>query len=89
MNEEIIEGKESPWIVISVEPKEDFTLILTFVTGEKKRFDMKPLLEKKNFEPLKDINFFMKAYVDGTSVSWNESLDIAPEYLYENSLPIE
>jgi hypothetical protein len=84
MNEDIVEGQAIPWVVTNVEPKEDYTLIITFITGEKKIFDMKPLLDKKNFEQLKDITLFMKAYVDGTSVSWNDSIDIAPEYLYEN-----
>ncbi len=75
------------WCVIDVEPTTNYELILTFEYGEKKKFDMKPLLHKK--EQLKDISFFLKAHVVYDTVGWNDDLDIAPEFLYENSVPIE
>ena len=35
------------WIVKSVEPLDDYKLLLTFEYGEKKVYDMKPLLSYK------------------------------------------
>ena len=70
-------------------PTEDYKLYLTFEYDENKVFDIKPLLNQKQHEQLKDIQFFMKAHCDGTSVAWSEDYDMAPEYLYENSVPLE
>ena len=71
------------WIVTDVEPREDFTLILTFA-GKKKRH----LFSKSYAQRLKDTGFFMQARVDHQTVVWADDLDIAPEYLYENSVKI-
>jgi len=77
---------ELKWIVVSVKASKDYKLFLTFNDGKKKVFDCKPLLEQKINEPLKKLEFFLKARVDHHTVSWNEELDICPEYLYENSI---
>jgi hypothetical protein len=73
------------WVVKKVEPREDYTLLLTFADGKVKEFDARPLLEIPLYAPLKDKSFFMKAKVDGPSVAWRADIDIAPEYLYEKS----
>lgn len=77
------------WIVTEVQPREDYTLLLTFVTGEKKIYDARPLLKKSIYTPLKNLSFFMQAKVDGDSVIWNDEIDIAPEHLYEASIPVK
>lgn len=80
--------------VIEAAPTEDYRLFLTFATGERKVYDMKPLLDEVHddwhvYMPLKDIDFFMSARTDGTTVFWgNGDIDIAPEELYENSTPL-
>lgn len=77
------------WIVTDVKPREDFTLILTFAGGKKRLFDCKRHLFGKTYaQRLKDPGFFMRARVDHQTVAWAENLDIAPEYLYENSVRI-
>ena len=81
-------NKRPNWFVDNVKANDDYTLLLTFITGEKKIFDFKPLLEDYYFGPLKNIDFFKKAHISGRSVIWNDEIDIAPEYLYENSIPI-
>ncbi len=77
------------WSVANVIPTEEYKLILTFKSGEKRIFDAKTILDDPYNEPLRNIPFFLKAHADCGSVSWSEDIDIAPEFLYENSVPIE
>ena len=44
--------------VIEVTPQENYILKLKFNNGEKRIFDVKPLLEYKVFHPLKNESFF-------------------------------
>lgn len=73
------------WNVIDVQPREDFTMLLTFYNEKKRILDFKPFLDEIGIDKLKDIDFFMKAKVDHHTVMWDEETDIAPEFLYEKS----
>ncbi len=75
--------------VKKVEPTKNYELILTFEYGERRIMDMKPLLKDPMNEPLRNLSFFLKAYVVCDSVGWNEDIDIAPEFLYEESVPLD
>lgn len=77
------------WIVTDVAANSDYTLLITFTGGYKRIFDVRPLLEKKIFEPLKNLAFFLNAKAECGTVVWSDEVDIAPEYLYENSTPVE
>jgi len=44
--------------VLDVTPTEDYTLLLTFTSGERRVFDAKPLLKMDVFEPLTNKSFF-------------------------------
>lgn len=77
------------WSVLDVEPKRDYTLLLTFSKKKKRIFDCKKIIEEPFFNKLKDIDFFMKAKAEHYTVVWNDDIDIAPEYLYENSSKIK
>ena len=85
MEDTICKGKAAFWIVTKVEPQKDYTLIITFITGEKKIYNALPLLEKDIYKPLKNLSFFMQAKVVGDTVAWSDEIDIAPEHLYEYS----
>ena len=74
--------------VIDVEPLPDYTLFLEFENGEKRQFDMKPLLSKKPFDVLRDFTLFAKAFVDYGTVCWPGEIDIAPETLYIRSMKL-
>lgn len=45
------------WVVTNVQPQKDYTLILTFVSGEEKLFDARPLLAKAIYKPLNNLVF--------------------------------
>ena len=63
-------------------------MVLTFADGQKKLFDAKYLLDKTAFEQCRSLPFFKTAHVEYGTVVWNDDLDIAPEYLYETSVPM-
>ena len=71
--------------VISVAPKEDYTLEITFANGEVGVFDCKDLLTFGVFRELEDIDYFMKAQVQFGTVAWPHEQDICPDTLYEAS----
>lgn len=81
--------KQIPWVVRGVTPRTDYTLLITFTGGVKKVYDARPLLDIPLYAPLRDISFFMRAKTDSPSVAWSDELDIAPEHLYEKSVPYE
>lgn len=74
--------------VVSVEANSDYTLVLVFENGEKRLFDMKPLMDKKPFILLKESRLFSKAFVEYGTVVWPGEIDIAPETLYLGSKAI-
>lgn len=76
------------WVVKDVQPKEDYTLILTFADGKKGVYNARPLLNKAIYSQLKSLPFFMCAKADCGTVVWNDDIDIAPEHLYECSEPL-
>lgn len=75
--------------VLTVKATKDFRLHLEFENGEKRIFDMTPLLEKKPFIRLKGSPLFLAARVDYGTVCWPGNIDIAPETLYDRSVPVE
>ena len=74
------------YAVISVEALENYNLLLTFKTGEKKIYDMKPNLDGGIFEELKDKNHFRKVRVSFDTIEWENGADFDPEVLYQDSI---
>lgn len=74
--------------IIAVTPRSDFQLDLTYANGELRRFDMKPLLSIKPWTRLSNLKLFNCARTEYGTVVWPGELDIAPETLYDDSLPI-
>ena len=79
--------KNSVWVVKDVAPQRDYTLLITFVNGEKRIYNARPLLNKAIYSALRNIGFFMKAKACCGTVIWDDDIDIAPEHLYECSRP--
>ena len=72
----------------SVQVVADFGLLLTFNDGERKIFDMKPYLHYPVFRRLENPGYFSLAHVGYGTVVWPGDIDIAPETLYERSVPV-
>lgn len=71
----------------------EMQLLVEFVNGEQKRYDVKPLIGKlKSFQPLESVvGLFNKAKVDvgGYGVIWNDEIDLSSEELWDNGIPEE
>ncbi len=74
--------------VNAVETVPGFGLILTFNSGERRRFDMRPYLHYPVFHRLENPGYFSLARVDYGTVTWPGNIDIAPETLYDLSVPV-
>lgn len=69
----------------AVQAQPGYQLLLTFQNGEKKRFDVSPLLRLPAYQPLKE-TFPAVRVAYGTAV-WPGDIDICPDTLYLNSVP--
>lgn len=88
--------------IIGVIPNDNFTLTISFNNGEKRLFDVYPLLKPGTvFETFSDINNFKRVYIDDTNsiswdidpnidsnVHWNNKVDLCPDTCYVDSIPI-
>jgi len=74
--------------IISVKATKDYVLYLEFENGEKKVFDMNILMDNKPFNRLKASALFQAARIDCGTVCWPGNIDIAPETLYDRSIPL-
>lgn len=74
--------------VIRVLPHDNFTLELRFDTGDHRLFDARPYLNKGVFVQLQNPQRFKQAFVALDTVCWPGEIDIAPEMLYDRSVPI-
>ena len=68
---------------ISVMAKKDFTLVVAFLSGEKRLFDMRPYLELEIFRPLANWSEFQRATIENGTVVWPGGQDVCPDTLYE------
>ena len=79
---------ESLLDVTKVVVRSGYNLELEFENGELRMFDMSPYMNKKPFIRLKDSAAFKCAFIDYGTVVWPGNIDIAPETLYDLSVPL-
>lgn len=70
---------------IAVQSLENYELLVTFQNGEKKIFDMKPMLSLPLYSSLKNPAFFSTVKADGMCIYWNEDIDLCPDRVYNDS----
>jgi hypothetical protein len=70
----------------SVEPLEGCRLLVTFMDGHRKHYDLGPLLTDEVFAPLKDPALFNKVVVEqgGYAVSWSADIDLSEYELWQH-----
>lgn len=68
--------------VVNVKTTPDFQLELGFQNGEQRRFDMRP------WNRIASEQLFHRAAVAYGTVIWPGEIDIAPETLYDDSVPL-
>ena len=59
-----------------------FRIRLVFEDTTTKTVDFRPWLKGPVFEPLKDVKYFQRFFLDGGTIAWPNGADIAPEALY-------
>ena len=70
--------------VKSIEYRRDRIFYIIFDDGLAGEVDFSEYIGKGPvFEPLRDESYFRKALIEGGTVAWPNSADIAPETLYE------
>ena len=74
--------------IVAAEYVTNYTLRLTFNTGEVRLVDFTPLMQKGICRILQDINFFKSFRLDPFTVDWNNEIGFAPRYLYERSITV-
>jgi hypothetical protein len=73
--------------ITAVKPQDNYILHLTFENDEHRYLDMKPYLHRGVFKELVNKNMFNTAHVSFDTVAWKNEIDLAPEVLYEKSVP--
>ncbi|NLI77827.1 MAG: DUF2442 domain-containing protein [Candidatus Riflebacteria bacterium] len=66
----------------------DFSLVLDFDNGERRRFDCRPFLDRGVFRELRNLAYFRQVRVEGGTVAWPHEQDFCPDTLYQDSIPI-
>ena len=73
-----------------VVPLKNYIILVEFENGERKIYNCYPLLQIPLFSELKEEDFFRGVHVDEMGVvCWNDSTDIAPNELYNNSESVD
>jgi hypothetical protein len=70
--------------IVKIEYTDGYTYYLEFDDGTSGELDFSEYLVKGPiFRPLKNLDHFKKAVIEGGTISWPNGVDIAPETLYE------
>jgi len=74
---------------IDVEPIKPYKLLITFSNEERRVFDVTPYLTDSFYAPLRDPTVFDTVKVNPISLEWIGGIDMCPDELYCNSVPIQ
>lgn len=74
--------------VTAVTPLNGHYLLLQFTNGERRSMDVSPYLDYPVFERLREPGFFALAQADHGTVSWPAGIDLDPDSVYLESVPV-
>jgi hypothetical protein len=76
--------------IVSVEADPDtHTIIATFTTGERRRYDVRPLLDQGVFRRIRDADAFVSARVDEMGgIVWDVGPDLSRDTIYLSGEPV-
>ena len=75
--------------VIAVHPNPDYTLTLTFTSGEIRSFDVKPYLGIGIFQELQDKGLFNSVRPFLGRIQWKNGQDFCPDTLFLDSVAVK
>ncbi len=78
---------DMPWPVRGVVANDDYTLTVTFASGETKLFDFTPYLRMPFYSRPRNKGYFRRARAERGTVVWDDEVDF-PETLYGRSVPV-
>jgi len=73
---------------INVKAMDEYKLLLEFDNGEVKIFDAKILFNRKPYQPIKNQDIFKQVKTNNISIVWLNEIDVCPDELYYNSMPV-
>jgi len=74
-------------VPVDVKPMENYSLLVTFESGEKRIYDVKPLIKGDWFGELRQPTVFNSVAIINKLIQWPDGQDIGPDDLYYNSIP--
>lgn len=79
------------WQITNVKYLDGYRLLIDFKDGSSKCVDLSPHIHGEVFERLKDIEYFKTVQLNPEleSIYWDNGADFAPEFLYENGVPVQ
>ena len=72
--------------VVAAEYVYDYTLRLTFNTGEVRLVDFRPLMQKGICHKLQNLEHFKSFCLDPFTIDWNDEIGFALRYFYERGM---
>ncbi|MCP5052206.1 MAG: DUF2442 domain-containing protein [bacterium] len=77
--------------IININATDDYSLIVNFDNGVRKKYDFKRNFQNPVFQELKDKALFNQVKVDtgGYGISWNDDVDLSEYELWENGTLID
>jgi hypothetical protein len=71
-------------LVVHAEYRGGYRIRVKFNDGSEKTIDFTEWLTGPIFEPLRDVAYFKRFFIDGGTIGWPNGADIAPETLHES-----
>jgi hypothetical protein len=69
--------------IVRAEYRGGYRIHVVFNDGSENTVDFAAWLKGPVFEPLKDIHYFKRFFIDGGTVAWPNGADVAPETIYD------